>query len=87
MPIGLLVVSSFDPMVSIAAAVDLGCQAVHLPVGLVDMSSVAAAHAAGLAVAAWTVADEHTLASMLEAGVDTVVTDDVATARRVVDGR
>ena len=86
-PIGLLVVSSFDARASIAAATDLGCRAIHLPVGLVDLSVVTAAHAAGLAVAAWTVADEHTLASMLEAGVDTVVTDDVATARRVVDGR
>ena len=35
-PTGLLVVSSFDPLASIAAAADLGCAAVHLPVGLVD---------------------------------------------------
>jgi len=86
-PTGLLVVSSFDPMVSIAAAADLGCTAVHLPVGLVDRATVATAHVAGLAVAAWTVADGDTLASMLQAGVDTVITDDVAAARRAVDGR
>ncbi|HEY5108405.1 MAG TPA: glycerophosphodiester phosphodiesterase [Acidimicrobiales bacterium] len=86
-PTGLLVVSSFDPMASIAAAADLGCAAVHLPVGLVDRATVATAHAAGLAVAAWTVVDEDTLASVLEAGVDTVITDDVAMARRAVDGR
>ena len=84
-PTGLLVVSSFDPLASIAAAADLGCAAVHLPVGLVDGPIVATAHAAGLAVAAWTVADEATLAAVLAAGVDTVITDDVAMARRAVD--
>ena len=83
---GLLVVSSFDPTASIVAAKELGCCAVHLPVALIDPSVVAAAHAAGLAVAAWTVADEDTLASMLESGVDVVITDDVAMARRAVDG-
>jgi glycerophosphoryl diester phosphodiesterase len=86
-PTGLLVVSSFDPPSSIAAAVDLGCTAVHLPVSLVDSTTVATAHAAGLAVAAWTVVDEDTLATMLQAGVDTVITDDVVTARRAVDRR
>jgi glycerophosphoryl diester phosphodiesterase len=84
-PTGLLVVSSFDPLASIAAAADLGCTAVHLPLGLVDGPTVATAHAAGLAVAAWTVVDEASLEVVLEAGVDTVITDDVAMARRVVD--
>ena len=84
-PTGLLVVSAFDPLASIAAAAELGCVAVHLPVGLVDPATVATAHAAGLAVAAWTVADEATLASVLGAEVDTVITDDVAMARRAVD--
>ena len=84
-PTGLLVVPSFDPLASIAAAADLGCAAVHLPVGLVDGPTVATAHAAGLEVAAWTVADETTLAAVLATGVDTVITDDVAMARRAVD--
>jgi len=82
---GLLVVSSFDVAGAVAGALDLGCSAVHLPVGLVGTDSVSAAHAAGLAVAAWTVVDEAGLAVVLGAGVDTVVTDDVATARRAVD--
>ena len=85
LPTGLLVVSAFDPLASIAAAADLGCGAVHLPVGLVDGPTVATAHAAGLAVAAWTVVDEATLAAVLAAGVDTLITDDVAMARRAVD--
>ena len=84
-PTGLLVVSSFDPLASIAAAADLGCAAVHLPVGLVDGPTVATAHAAGLEVAAWTVADAAALAAVLGAGVDTVITDDVALSRRAVD--
>jgi glycerophosphoryl diester phosphodiesterase len=83
---GLLVVPAFAPASSIEAAVALGCTAVHLPVGLVDGPTVAAAHDVGLAVAAWTVADADTLAAVLAAGVDTVITDDVAVARRAVDG-
>lgn len=83
---GLLVVPSFDPGLSIGTAVALGCAAVHLPVGLVDGPTVDAAHDAGLAVAAWTVADEDTLAAVLAAGVDTVITDDVTMVRRAVDG-
>lgn len=83
---GLLVLPSFDPLVGITGALDLGCGAVHLPVNLVDPAVVAAAHDAGLAVAAWTVADAAVLESMLSAGVDTLVTDDVAMARRGVDG-
>jgi glycerophosphoryl diester phosphodiesterase len=83
---GLLVLPSFDVPTAIAAAVDLGCSAVHLPVGLVTAASVEAAHAAGLSVAVWTVVDERDLAVALAAGADTVVTDDVAMARRVVDG-
>ena len=82
---GLLVLPSFDAGVGIAGALDLGCVAVHLPVNLVDVATVTAAHDAGLAVAAWTVTDAAVLATMLDAGVDTVITDDVALARRAVD--
>ncbi len=85
LPCGLLVVPSFDPASSIGTAVEMGCAAVHLPVGLVDGPTVASAHDVGLAVAAWTVADEVALAEVLAAGVDTVITDDVAMARRAVD--
>lgn len=83
---GLLVLPSFDAGMGIAGARELGCVAVHLPVNLVDGATVATAHAAGLAVAAWTVADAATLEAMLDSCVDTVITDDVALARRAVDG-
>ncbi|HEY4929761.1 MAG TPA: glycerophosphodiester phosphodiesterase, partial [Acidimicrobiales bacterium] len=82
---GLQVLSSFDAGTAVTGAVDLGCAAVHLPVALVTPETVAAAHGAGLVVAAWTVTDETDLAAMLGAGVDTVVTDDVDRARRAVD--
>jgi len=86
-PTGLLVISSFDPDTAVAGAVDLGCAAVHLPLSLVSAAAVAAAHGAGLGVAAWTVSDETALAMVLACGVDTVVTDDVGRARKAVDGR
>jgi glycerophosphoryl diester phosphodiesterase len=82
---GLLVVPSFDPDAAVTGAVDLGCSAVHLPIGLVRPDTVSAAHAAGLDVAAWTVADGEALTAVLGARVDTIVTDDVAMVRRVVD--
>jgi len=84
---GLLVISSFDVASAVAGASDLGCAAIHLPIGLVTPITVGTAREAGLAVAAWTVADEVALESVLDAGVDTIVTDDVAMARRAVDRR
>lgn len=86
LPMGLLVLPSFDTDAAVADAVALGCSAVHLPVPLVSALTVGAARAAGLAVAVWTVADADTLSRVLEAGVDTVITDDVALARRLIDG-
>ncbi len=83
---GLLVVPSFDVTSALSAAVGFGCTALHLPVPLVSADSVSAAHDAGLAVAAWTVADAAVLDAVLDAGVDTVITDDVALVRRALDG-
>jgi len=84
-PTGLLVLSAFDPAAAVATGLELGCAAVHLPIGLVTPTVVDAAHDAGLQVAAWTVVDRSSLDRVLGAGVDTVVTDDVAMTRRVVD--
>ena len=82
---GLLVVPSFDVASALSVAVELGCAALHLPVPLVSADTVSAAHATGLAVAAWTVADGTVLAAVLDAGVDTLITDDVALARAALD--
>ncbi len=82
---GLLVISSSDPAAAVGSAVALGCGAVHLPVGLVAPATVAGAHDAGLSVATWTVADRTTLTTVVAAGVDTIITDDVAMAREALD--
>ncbi len=82
---GLLVIPTSDPATAVDRAVEFGCGAIHLPVGMVSTATVAAAHDAGLEVAAWTVVDLATLTSVLAAGVDTVVTDDVAMARDWLD--
>ena len=84
-PTGLLVLPSYDLADAVAAALDLGCAAVHLPVPMVTAAAVSSVHAAGLQVAVWTVADQDTLDVVLATGVDTVITDDVAMARRTLD--
>ncbi len=83
---GLLVAPGFDPGRSLADAVGLGCAALHLPIGLVGAAAVAAAHDAGLAVAAWTVSDRADLELVRSAGVDTVISDDVPLCRAVLGG-
>lgn len=82
---GLLVASWFDPSACVPTALAYGCTALHLAVPLVDGELVAEAHRAGLSVAAWTVNDRRQLLAVGQHGVDTVITDDVATARQVVD--
>ena len=86
LPTALLVLPSFSVAASVAAAVELGCSGLNLPLPLVDAAAVGAARDAGLSVAAWTVADRAGLEAVLAAGVDTVITDDVAMARAAVDG-
>lgn len=77
---GLLVTGWPDPSASVAAAVGFGCRAVHPNLALVSGDLVAAAHDAGLAVATWTVIDRSGVTTARSAGVDTVITDDVALA-------
>jgi glycerophosphoryl diester phosphodiesterase len=77
---GLLLASRFDPAAGVSAAVRLGCQALHPHVELISPALVEEAHRAGLSVAAWTVNDRSRLEGARDAGVDTVITDDVALA-------
>ena len=53
----------------------LGCVALHCAVAAVDEALVREAHAAGLALLAWTVDDLATARSLLAVGVDALVTD------------
>jgi glycerophosphoryl diester phosphodiesterase len=84
LPTGLLVAGWPDPAVSIAAAADLGCRAVHVGLDMLSPELVVEAHGAGLRVAAWTVRDRTDLLAARSAGVDTVISDDVRLARAVL---
>ena len=77
---GLLVAEWADPSASLALALDVGCRALHLHRSLATPALVADVHAAGLAVAAWTVNQRDDFVAMVACGVDTVITDDVPLA-------
>ncbi len=81
---GLLLASWFDPSGCVAAALAHGCAAIHPHASLVTIELVDQAHAGGLSVATWTVSDREGLLAAADAGVDTVITDDVALARFVL---
>lgn len=55
----------------------LGCRALDAKHSLLDRPIVAAAHAAGLAVATWTVNDPARASELAAWGVDTIITDAV----------
>ena len=85
MATGLLVARWFEPAEAVGAATARGCTALHPSIDLVSGPLVAEAHDAGLSVAAWTINDPDRIRAMGEFGVDTVITDDVATALTAVD--
>ena len=61
-------------------AVGHGLAAIHPLHLLIDSGFIRDAHGAGLAVRAWTVDDPERVAELAEAGVDAVITNDVAAA-------
>jgi glycerophosphoryl diester phosphodiesterase len=81
---GLLVPGWADPFASLALARDMGCRALHLHRSLTSAALVAEVHAAGLAVAVWTVNQPDDFIAMAACGVDTIITDDVPLARASV---
>lgn len=81
---GWLLGYSADPRSLVEVAVEHAVGALHPWVLTVDAEAVAAAHAAGLEVATWTVNARHDLERMAMLGVDTVITDDVRLALEVV---
>jgi len=54
---------------------------------LVTPDLIQAAHALGLRVVPWTVNDPHEMATLVDLGVDGLVTDEPALARAVCAGR
>jgi len=82
---GFLVARWFEPSEAVGAAVRRGCTALHPSVDLISGPLVEEAHDAGLSVAVWTLNDRDRIGAMQGLGVDTVITDDVATALTAVD--
>ena len=78
---GLLLAPSFDPDQAVANALAHGCTALHPHRDLVNATLVDRAQRADLAVATWTVNHRTDLLSVLEAGVDTVISYDMALAK------
>jgi len=76
--LGLLVHPALDVAAALDTAVGLGCAAVHPHHSQVDAALVDRAHDLGMAVVTWTVNLPLELDAVVRAGVDAVVTDDVA---------
>lgn len=83
---GVLTVPAFDAASNISAAVEGGHAVCFLPDTCADAAAVAAAHAAGRSVVAWTVNDAGRLLALRNNGGDGVITDDPAAARAILDG-
>jgi glycerophosphoryl diester phosphodiesterase len=82
--LGLLVPPGADPSAAIDEAAALGCVALNPFYAQVTGDLVARAHDAGMAVVTWTVNDPVGLEAMVVAGVDAVVSDEVASSRTVL---
>jgi glycerophosphoryl diester phosphodiesterase len=76
--LGLLVHLALDAVAALEMAAGLGCAAVHPHHSQVGPELVERAHDVGLAVVTWTVNRPEELDAALRAGVDAVITDDVA---------
>jgi glycerophosphoryl diester phosphodiesterase len=84
-PTGWLVFSGPSPAQAIERAAAHGVDAIHPHDLLVDPSMLARARSAGLAVTVWTVDDPARIRQLAEWGVDGVITNDPAAARRALD--
>ena len=71
----------------LAPALTAGHDAIHPDVTFVTDDLVRSAHEAGLAVNVWTVNEPDVVERMIDLGVDAIVTDDIPTARAIVDRR
>jgi glycerophosphoryl diester phosphodiesterase len=76
--IGLLVHPLAPALPAVSEAASLGATVLLPPWPHADAAVVAEAHGAGLAVVPWTANGQSALGALAAAGVDGVVTDDVA---------
>jgi glycerophosphoryl diester phosphodiesterase len=88
--VAALRLSSYSPRAAGLVRIQAGCAQVPLQLGgraLVDERFLAAAHARGLQVHVWTVDTEQETTTMLDLGVDGVMTDRPAMLREVLEKR
>jgi glycerophosphoryl diester phosphodiesterase len=88
--VAALRLSSYSPRAAGLVRMSAGCAQVPLQLGgraLVDDRFVAAAHARGLQVHVWTVDTAEDVATMLDLGVDGVMTDRPAMLRELLESR
>lgn len=81
---GLLVHPADDAEKAVATASNLGCSALHPFYLAVSRTLVDRCHEAGLQVGTWTVNGPDDVSSVVAAGVDAVITDEVAVALEAV---
>ena len=88
--VAALRLSSYSPRAADLVRIQAGCEQVPLQLGgraLVDERFLAAAHARGLQVHVWTVDTAQDAATMLDLGVDGIVTDRPAMLRQLLEKR
>ncbi|RBY84810.1 glycerophosphodiester phosphodiesterase [Blastococcus sp. TF02A-26] len=88
--VAALRLSSYSPRAAGLVRIEAGCAQVPLRLGgraLVDERFVAAAHDRGLQVHVWTVDTEEEATTMLDLGVDGIMTDRPAMLRAVLEQR
>jgi glycerophosphoryl diester phosphodiesterase len=79
-PLGLLVYPAFNATEAVSTAKDLGCSALHPHFTSVTSELVELCHQQGLQVGTWTVNGVADVTAMVDAGIDAVISDDVASA-------
>jgi len=84
-PVALVVFDVLDPAQLLERSTARGHAAVNPYTAIADRRFVERAHEVGLAVNVWTVNEPDVVARLVELGVDGVITDDPAMARRVID--
>jgi glycerophosphoryl diester phosphodiesterase len=88
--VAALRLSSYSPRAAGLVRIQAGCAQVPLQLGgraLVDERFIAAAHARGLQVHVWTVDDAAEAETMLDLGVDGIMTDRPAMLRELLEKR
>jgi len=83
-PLGLLVAPALSSHDALVGATRLGCSTLNVFHSQVTADLVATARDQGIGVVAWTVNERAQVASMLEAGVEAVISDDVPGALEVM---